>query len=328
MGDNRSVPAISARGLGKSYGDHIVLDGIDLTVGQGEIFALLGPNGAGKTTTVQILTTLLRPDAGEITVCGHDMTTAADRIREVIGVTGQFAAVDELLTGRENLRLMADLWHMPRARSARLIDDLLARFDLVEAADRVASGYSGGMTRRLDLAMTLVGGPRVLFLDEPTTGLDPRSRRAVWHTIENLVADTGVTVFLTTQYLEEADQLADRIAVLDGGRIVAEGTAAELKRLVPGGHIRLEFTDRADLDAAAAGLADARIVDDGDRPSLAVPSDGGVRSLRAVLDRLDAVGVEAAALAVQTPTLDDVFLTLTGRPATDAADATSKEIAR
>ncbi|WP_051027615.1 ATP-binding cassette domain-containing protein [Nocardia higoensis] len=332
MGDNRSAPAISARGLHKSYGDHRVLDGIDITVGRGEIFALLGPNGAGKTTTVQILATLRGADAGEITICGHDPATAPARVREVIGVTGQFAAVDELLTGRENLRLMADLWHLPRARAAQLIDDLLVRFDLVEAADRVASGYSGGMTRRLDLAMTLVGGPRVLFLDEPTTGLDPRSRRAVWQTIDNLVADTGVTVFLTTQYLEEADQLADRIAVLDGGRIVAEGTAAELKRLVPGGHIRLEFTDRAELDAAAAGLPGSRVVDDGDHPTLAVPGDGGVRALRTVLDQLDRVGVEATALAVQTPTLDDVFLTLTGHPTADraaaATGATSKEIAR
>jgi len=329
MKDARPVPAISARGLRKSYGEHVVLDGIDLTIGQGEIFALLGPNGAGKTTIVQILTTLLRADEGEVVVGGHDLASAADRIREVIGVTGQFAAVDELLTGRENLRLMADLWHLPGVRARQLTEDLLARFDLVEAAGRVASGYSGGMTRRLDLAMTLVGGPRVLFLDEPTTGLDPRSRHAVWQTIENLVADTGVTVFLTTQYLEEADQLADRIAVLDGGHIVAEGTAAELKRLVPGGHIRLEFIDRSDLDIAAAGLSGSRIVDEGDRPTLAVPTDGGVRSLRAVLDQLDAAGIEAAGLAVQTPTLDDVFLTLTGRPAdaTDA-DATTKELAR
>ncbi|WP_280505531.1 ABC transporter ATP-binding protein, partial [Nocardia farcinica] len=292
MSDTTTGSAITVRGLRKSYGERRVLDGIDLTVGRGEIFALLGPNGAGKTTTVQILTTLRRADAGEITICGHDVASAADRVRELIGVTGQFAAVDGLLTGRENLRLVADLLHLPKTRATRLVDELLARFDLAAAADRVAGGYSGGMTRRLDLAMTLVGGPRVLFLDEPTTGLDPRSRRAVWQTIAELVADTGVTVFLTTQYLEEADQLADRIAVLDGGRIVAEGTAEELKRLVPGHHIRLEFADRSDLHAAAAGLPGSRVVDEGDRPALAVPGDGGVRALRAVHDQLDRAGLE------------------------------------
>jgi ABC-2 type transport system ATP-binding protein len=232
-------------------------------------------------------------------------------------VTGQFSAVDELLTGRENLILMGDLHHLPRRESKRLAADLLERFDLVEAGDKTAGTYSGGMVRRLDLAMTLVGDPRIIFLDEPTTGLDPRSRRAIWDMIRGLVDDYRVTVFLTTQYLDEADHLADRIAVLDHGRIVAEGTAAELKRRVPGGHIRLDFADRAGRDAAAGALgAEVRVVDaasDADF-TLAVPSDGGVQSLRTVLDRLDYEQIEVAGLSVHTPTLDDVFLTLTGHP--------------
>ncbi|MFF2085543.1 ATP-binding cassette domain-containing protein [Nocardia sp. NPDC058176] len=313
MVNGQSAPAITARGLRKSYGDHTVLDGIDLTVTEGTVFALLGPNGAGKTTTVQILTTLIDADAGELTVGGNDVRADRAKVRALIGVTGQFAAVDELLTGRENLHLMGDLEHLPRRETHRLATELLERFDLVEAADKPASTYSGGMTRRLDLAMTLVGDPRVIFLDEPTTGLDPRSRRAIWDIIRGLVDDQGVTVFLTTQYLEEADHLADRIAVLDHGRLVAEGTAAELKRLVPGGHIRIDFADHAALTAAHRALgAGARVLDGGDGLTLAVPSDGGVRSVRAVLDLLDAEDIEAGGIAVHTPDLDDVFLTLTG----------------
>ncbi|MGW6423440.1 ATP-binding cassette domain-containing protein [Nocardia sp. NPDC055053] len=306
--------AITARGLRKAYGDHTVLDGIDLTVAEGTIFSLLGPNGAGKTTTVQILTTLIGADGGEIAVGGYDVVHDREGVRELIGVTGQFAAVDELLTGRENLHMMGDLNHLPRRDTRSLTTELLERFDLVEAADKPAGTYSGGMTRRLDLAMTLVGNPRVIFLDEPTTGLDPRSRRAIWDIIRGLVDDLGVTVFLTTQYLEEADQLADRIAVLDHGRIVAEGTAAELKRLIPGGHIRIDFADQAALTAAQYALGpSARVLDGGDGLTLAVPSDGGVRSLRAVLDLLDAENIEAGGISVHTPNLDDVFLTLTGR---------------
>ncbi|WP_329415076.1 ATP-binding cassette domain-containing protein [Nocardia vinacea] len=317
MSNGHRAPAISALGLRKSFGEHVVLDGIDITVQEGTIFSLLGPNGAGKTTTVQILTTLLRPDAGEIRVDGHDLVTESDAVRTAIGVTGQFSAVDELLTGRENLVLMGDLHHLPRRESKRLAADLLERFDLVEAGDKTAATYSGGMVRRLDLAMTLVGDPRIIFLDEPTTGLDPRSRRTIWEMIRTLVDDYSVTVFLTTQYLEEADQLADRIAVLDHGRIVAEGTAAELKRRIPGGHIRLEFADQLGLAAAATALGpEARVVDDAaeEEFTLAVPSDGGVKSLRAVLDRLDYEQIEVAGLSVHTPTLDDVFLTLTGHP--------------
>ncbi|MEV6319641.1 ATP-binding cassette domain-containing protein [Nocardia sp. NPDC051787] len=324
MVNGHRVPAVWARGLRKTFGEQVVLDGIDLTVAEGTIFSLLGPNGAGKTTTVQILTTLINADAGEIQVGGHDVDAERKQVRSQIGVTGQFSAVDELLTGRENLLLMGDLHHLPRRENRRLAADLLERFDLVDAADKTASTYSGGMTRRLDLAMTLVGDPRIIFLDEPTTGLDPRSRRSMWDIIRGLVDDYSVTVFLTTQYLEEADQLADRIAVLDRGKIAAEGTAAELKRLVPGGHIRLEFADRSALLAAADALGAVAPTpdDDDDDLTLAVPSDGGVKSLRSVIDQLDYARIEVEGLSVHTPNLDDVFLTLTGHPTTE------KEIVR
>ncbi|WP_280232401.1 ATP-binding cassette domain-containing protein [Nocardia cyriacigeorgica] len=316
MSTGGRASAIWVSGLRKAYGDKVVLDAIDLNVPEGTIFSLLGPNGAGKTTTVQILTTLIGADGGEMQVGGYDLAVDRDAVRSAIGVTGQFSAVDELLTGRENLTMMADLNHLPRRAGRALAADLLERFDLTEAGDKPASTYSGGMTRRLDLAMTLVGDPRIIFLDEPTTGLDPRSRRSMWEIIRELVDDYSVTVFLTTQYLEEADQLADRIAVLDQGRIVAEGTAAELKRLVPGGHIRLEFADHADLDAAATAFGSAaRPV--ADELTLAVPSDGGIGSVRAVLDRLDEFHIPAEGLSVHTPNLDDVFLTLTGSPVAD-----------
>jgi ABC-2 type transport system ATP-binding protein len=229
-------------GLRRSYGSQVVLDGIDLHVPEGTVFSLLGPNGAGKTTVVQILSTLIRADAGEVRVGGHDVLREPDRVRAAIGVTGQFSAVDDFLTGEENLLLMADLNHLGRAEGRRRAADLLERFDLGEAAKQAGVTYSGGMRRRLDLAMGLIGDPRVIFLDEPTTGLDPRSRRDMWQIVRDLVA-RGVTVLLTTQYLEEADQLADRIALLDHGRLVAEGTPAELKRLAPGGHVELRFAD-------------------------------------------------------------------------------------
>ena len=246
--------AISARGLRKSFGEKTVLDGIDLTVPPGTILALLGPNGAGKTTAVHLLTTYLRPDAGEIVIAGQDSARNPQAVRRAIGVTGQFSAVDGYLTGRENLMLMADLHLLPRAAGRRRAAELLERFELTEAGDKPASTYSGGMKRKLDLAMTLVGNPKVIFLDEPTTGLDPRSRRTMWDIIRELVAE-GTTILLTTQYLDEADELAHRVAVLEGGRIVAEGTPAELKARIPGGHIELAFTDRAELDAAATVLA-------------------------------------------------------------------------
>lgn len=312
--------AISARGLRKAYGDHVVLDGVDLDVAEGTIFALLGPNGAGKTTIVQILSTLIGADGGELRVAGHDLAREPDAVRAAIGVTGQFSAVDGYLTGRENLILMADLHHLGRAEGRRLAAELLDRFDLTDAADKQAVAYSGGMRRRLDLAMTLVGSPRLIFLDEPTTGLDPRSRHTMWAIVRDLVAG-GVTVFLTTQYLEEADQLADRIAVLDHGRLVAEGTAEELKRRVPGGHVRLEFADPSGLDSAA--LAFGVAAREEEALALSVPSDGSVAALRALLDRLDAESIAVAGLTVHTPDLDDVFLALTG---SGAATTTEQEI--
>jgi ABC-2 type transport system ATP-binding protein len=303
------VPAIRVVGLRRSYGKHLVLDGIDLEVAAGTVFALLGPNGAGKTTTVQILSTLIAADGGEAFVAGHDVRRDPEAVRAAIGVTGQFSAVDGLLSGEENLILMTDLRHLGKQAGRRRAADLLQHFDLVDAAKKPVATYSGGMRRRLDLAMTLVGNPRIIFLDEPTAGLDPRSRRVMWQIINDLVAG-GVTIFLTTQYLEEADRLADRIAVLDGGRIVAEGTPDELKRLVPGGHIRLQFADASELDKAAQVFGDA--ARDDEAMTLAVPSDGRVGSLRNLLDRLDAASIDVGGLSVQTPDLDEVFLSLTG----------------
>jgi len=310
MTRNHTQPAIVASGLRKSYGDQVVLDGLDLHIPQGTIFALLGPNGAGKTTAVNILSTLIRADAGEVRVAGHDLVSEVDAIRAEIGVTGQFSALDELLTGEENLRMMADLNHLGRTEGRRRIAELLERFDLVDAARKQASTYSGGMKRRLDLAMSLLGTPRIIFLDEPTTGLDPRSRRTMWDIIRELVA-TGVTIFLTTQYLDEADQLADRIAVLDHGRLVAEGTPAELKRRIPGGHIQLRFTAARDLESAVRVFGDTGR--DDDALTLQIPGDGGVKSLRALLDQLERESIEVDELSVHTPDLDDVFLALTGQ---------------
>ena len=320
---NSSTPAIEVTGLRKSYGDKLVLDGIDLTVAKGTIFSLLGPNGAGKTTAVQILSTLITADAGEIRVDGNDLHQNPDAVRAAIGVTGQFSAVDGLLTGQENLILMADLYHVGRREARRRAAELLEQFDLVEAAKKPAMTYSGGMKRRLDLAMTLIGEPEIIFLDEPTTGLDPRSRHGMWRIIRDLVAG-GVTVLLTTQYLEEADELADRIAVLDHGRLVAQGTPEELKRLVPGGHVRLRFPSPDELEIAS------RVVPTGapDNAALVlqVPNDGSVQSLRALLDRIDDASLEVDELTVHTPDLDDVFFAVTGKPTEHAIENDDQKV--
>jgi ABC-2 type transport system ATP-binding protein len=320
-----SSPAITAVDVRKSFGENVVLDGLELVVERGSVFALLGPNGAGKTTMVRILATLLEADHGTIHVAGHDVRREADAVRAAIGVTGQFSAVDELLTGRENLALMADLHHLSRAPARARIDQLLERFELVDAAERIAMTYSGGMRRRLDLAMTLIGAPRVIFLDEPTAGLDPRSRRTVWEIVESLV-DDGTSVFLTTQYLEEADKLADRVAILDDGRLVAEGSAQELKQRIPGGHIDIQF---ADAEARlVAGEALGMSVTDQNSPSLQIPTDGNVATLRRVLRDLDEARVDVVDLAIHTPDLDDVFFALTGRDADAAGARTEEELHR
>jgi ABC-2 type transport system ATP-binding protein len=308
------APAIVATGLRKSFGDLVVLDGVDLTVAEGAIFALLGPNGAGKTTAVHILSTLLPADGGQARVAGHDTAKEPDAVRAAIGVTGQFSAIDGLLTGEENLILMADLHHLGRSEGRRRAKDLLSQFELAEAADKTAATYSGGMRRRLDLAMTLIGDPQIVFLDEPTTGLDPRSRRTMWQIIRDL-AVAGISILLTTQYLEEADQLADRIAVLDRGRVVAEGTPDELKRRIPGGHIELRFRDLAGLDRAAAVLGEVSRANSS--LVLRVPADGTPQSVKAVLDRLGHQALGADGITVHTPDLDDVFFALTGHPHTE-----------
>ena len=314
------APGIVAHDVCKSFGDHLVLEKVNLTVDEGTITALLGPNGAGKTTMVRILSTLVPADSGSVRIAGHDLLTDPDGVRAVIGVTGQFSAVDNLLTGTENLQLMADLRHLGRAAGRRRVVELLEHFELTEAADKPLSTYSGGMRRRLDLAMTLVTLPRVIFLDEPTTGLDPRSRRTMWKLIRELASD-GVTILLTTQYLDEADQLADRIAVLDQGRVVAEGTPAELKSRVPGGHLRLQFADLQLLRAAADLLPAAAAAPD--QLTLQVPAHGTVGSLRDLLDRLHAAALDVESLTIHSPDLDDVFFAVTGSHVADPLDHSS-----
>jgi len=311
--------AITVTGLRKSFGSKVVLDGIDLEVGAGTTFSLLGPNGAGKTTTVQIMSTLVRADAGEVRVAGHDVARNPAAVRAAIGVTGQFSAVDTLLTGEENLLLMADLHHLGRAEGRRRATALLGQFGLADAAGKTALTYSGGMRRRLDLAMTLIGDPAIIFLDEPTTGLDPRSRRMMWQTIRDLVAG-GVTIFLTTQQLDEADALADHIALLDHGKVVAAGSPEELKRGIPGAHVRLRFADLAGLDAAERALGALGAFRQEDTLTLEVPSDGGATAVRAVLNRLGDTADAVDEVSVHTPDLDDVFFALTGHPPVKATD--------
>jgi ABC-2 type transport system ATP-binding protein len=305
---------VETEGLRRTHGSAEVLAGIDLEVAEGTVLALLGPNGAGKTTAVHVLTTLLRPSGGTARVAGFDVAREPRRVREVIGLTGQFAAVDAEQTGRENLVMLARLSGRRRAAARVAAGDLLERFALADAADRRVRTYSGGMRRRLDLAMSLVGGPRVLFLDEPTTGLDPAGRTVLWDAVDGLVRD-GTTVVLTTQYLEEADRLADRIVLLDRGRVTAAGTADALKARVGGERLELEFPAAADAARAAArtggGQADGRV--------LALASDGSAAHLRHVLDDLAAAGLEPLRARSHRPTLDDVFRSLTGRPATPPA---------
>ncbi|MFI6886357.1 ATP-binding cassette domain-containing protein [Streptosporangium canum] len=303
--------AIEARGLMKSYGDVRVLRGVDVTVSGGSVFALLGPNGAGKTTTVRILATLLQADAGRARVAGHDVVAERSRVRRSISLTGQYAALDEQQTGVENLRMMARLSGLNRAGARSRTAELLQRFELTEAAGRRVSTYSGGMRRRLDLAASLVAEPSVLFLDEPTTGLDPRSRMDVW-TIVTELAGSGVTVFLTTQYLEEADRLADRIALIDGGRIVAEGTAAELKRQAAGARLDLTLADAQAYEHVAARLGPGIARRAPSRLLLGVPTTGKAHDVRALLDAVDPESRLVERFAVHSASLDDVFLALTG----------------
>jgi len=314
--------AIVAEGLTKRYGEVVALDGLDLQVPEGTVMGLLGPNGAGKTTTVRALTTLLRPDSGRATVAGLDVVREADALRRVIGLSGQYAAVDENLTGFENLDMVGRLYHLGRPTSRRRAEELLERFDLVDAAHRPVKTYSGGMRRRLDLAGALVGSPQVLFLDEPTTGLDPRSRLEMWRVIGELVRG-GTTLLLTTQYLEEADRLADCIAVIDHGKVIAQGTSDQLKAQVGGE--RLEVTVAEDSEVAKTvsamhqvGVGEPSIDEHVRRVS--VPVSGGAARLVEVLRLLDADGVQVLDVGVRRPTLDDVFLSLTGRAATDDQD--------
>ena len=317
-----SANAIEVVGLRKSFGKQTVLDGIDFNVPAGTVFSLLGPNGAGKTTTIQILTTLIGPDAGEAKIAGHDLAKDPRAVRAAIGVTGQFSAVDKLLSGEENLLLMADLAHLSKKDGRARAAELLERFDLVDASAKIASTYSGGMKRRLDLAMSLVGDPEIIFLDEPTTGLDPRSRRTMWQIVQELVKE-GTTIFLTTQALDEADQLADRIAMLDGGKLVAEGSPQELKKLVPGGHVTLTFNDAQSLDAAIRILGDPPC--DREVFSVDVPSDGSVASIKNLLDKFDGQSIDVDNLSIHSPDLDDVFFALTDRSADEPASETEAE---
>lgn len=303
--------AIVIKNLTKSFKKLKVLEGINLTVKRGTMLALLGPNGAGKTTTVRILSTLLKPDGGEVFVNRFDVVRQADNVRSTIGLTGQYAAIDEYLTGRENLVMMGRLYHLSVKDSVRRAEELLEQFDLKDAAERSAKTYSGGMRRRLDLAASLVATPPIIFLDEPTTGLDPRSRLAMWKVIENLMRD-GATILLTTQYLEEADKLADRIAVIDHGKVIAEGTADELKNRVGKNRLELVISRAQDLNQAQGVIGIAGTVINNDEKLLTVPIEGAVKDVKNILDRLEKANIDIESMSLHKPTLDDVFLNVTG----------------
>jgi ABC-2 type transport system ATP-binding protein len=317
--------AIKASGLAKAYGDVVALNGIDIEVEQGTVLGLLGPNGSGKTTTVRILATLLQADSGTASVGGFDVATQPDEVRSVIGLTGQYAAVDEYLTGRENLELFGRLFHLSKFDAAKRADELLDRFDLSDAADRGIKGYSGGMRRRLDLAASLIGRPNVLFLDEPTTGLDPRSRQGMWEVIEDLIAE-GTTVLLTTQYLEEADQLANRIVVLDHGNVIAKGTSNELKSQVGGDRIEIVVESAGDVTKAAGLIQEfgsAPAITEDLTKTILLPVAGGSTAIVNIVRKLDENKISIADIALRRPTLDDVFLSLTGH-ATENTEEVSK----
>ena len=317
--------AIKASGLAKAYGDVVALNGIDIEVEQGTVLGLLGPNGSGKTTTVRILATLLQADSGTASVGGFDVATQPDEVRSVIGLTGQYAAVDEYLTGRENLELFGRLFHLSKFDAAKRAAELLDRFDLSDAADRGIKGYSGGMRRRLDLAASLIGRPNVLFLDEPTTGLDPRSRQGMWEVIEDLISE-GTTVLLATQYLEEADQLANRIVVLDHGNVIAKGTSNELKSQVGGDRIEIVVESAGDVSNGAGLIQEfgsAPAITEDLTKTILLPVAGGSTAIVNIVRRLDENKISIADIALRRPTLDDVFLSLTGH-ATENTEEVSK----
>ncbi len=324
MNSNDSENAIIATDIRKSFGTLEVLKGIDLRVKRGTILALLGPNGAGKTTMVRILSTLLKADSGTASIEGYDLVEHADRVRSVIGLTGQYSAIDEYLSGRENLMMLGRLYHLSPGDTRKRTEELLKQFDLVKAADRATKTYSGGMSRRLDLAASLIATPPVIFLDEPTTGLDPRSRQTMWSIIKQL-AKTGSTILLTTQYLDEADQLADRIAVLDGGKIIAEGTADELKAKV--GKERIEFTLNSleDLEKTQKLIRSSSLQSDPKRLSLSIANDGGVNKLKDLLEKLSQANIAVDSLSLHKPTLDDVFMHLTGHEASSVEEEGDKK---
>lgn len=311
--------AIVVQDVRKSFGKLNVLDGLNLKVKRGSILAVLGPNGAGKTTTVRILSTLLKADSGKATIEGFDVNEQAHEVRSIIGLTGQYAAVDEYLTGRENLIMMGRLYHLSKQNAIKRTDELLEQFDLVDAAGRAAKTYSGGMRRRLDLAASLIASPSVMFLDEPTTGLDPRSRLAMWEIIEKLAQD-GTTILLTTQYMEEADQLADRVVVIDGGKVIAEGTTDELKDRVGKERVEFIFGSTAELEKAHKIIDGDAVQMDEKHRSMSIANDGGVRKLKAILEKLEKGKVSVESLSLHKPTLDDVFLQLTGHEATATED--------